>query len=134
MNEFVPYITWDESEKSEIHSLEELDKLLDSLHKHASKTANIFSVEFFNSENTGLLITIGANESHVEYYTKNGRPPIVSCKEDNDNPELHLFLHHGEPSSVNKTSCVSIKDARNAIREYYQKRIAQRTSIGCNNG
>lgn len=119
MNRFTPNLHWNYDSKMEIHSLAELDGVLDHI---ASEIGNGmgFSVEFSMNENTCLLITLGADKSHVEYFQKDGRPPVIPACGDVSEAGSLTFLHRGEPSSVLLKSCVPVERARQAMRDYYQ--------------
>jgi len=111
---FTPYLLWHNG-KQEVNSLVELDTLLDEL----AKTSQDFSVELCANNLTALSITVGSNESHVEFYSETEHPPVSICKGEQGTDERYFFLHQGEPSSVWKRDCVSIELARAAMREYF---------------
>jgi hypothetical protein len=117
MKNLTPYMIW-EDRKKEIISFSDLEILLDILTQKALATSP-FSVELFMDDETGFLMTVGANESHVEFYSKTEHPPVVACQGDFDSDELFDFLRQGEPSSVSKRSCVSREKAETAIRSYF---------------
>jgi hypothetical protein len=114
MTLFTPYLLWHNG-KQEVNSLAELDALLDAL----ATTSQDFSVELCVNNLTALSITVGSNESHVEFYSEIEHPPVSICKGNRNADGRYLFLHQGEPSSVWKRDCVPIEMARAAMREYF---------------
>src|SRR5688572_4288072 len=115
------YALWDQNETAEITSVHMVDELLDQLTLRAKKDRMPFTVQIILNDDSALLITVGSDLSHLEFYSTSQHPPVVpSNNQWNENiDEILIFYHGGEPSSVNKKSCIPIVAARQAVRQYY---------------
>lgn len=100
-----------------------LDELLDRLALKAYENKMPFTVQICLNDESGLLITVGNDISHMEFYSNSNRPPVVvSIGNWNETQldEVFVALHGGEPSTVQKKSCVPIEYARDAVRQYLE--------------
>jgi hypothetical protein len=114
------YILWDRNERTEFSSLEELEKLIDQLSAKAQETNVPLGVQVCVYENTGLLITVGREESHLEFYSASDRPRGVGSLGPWDNDELIEGNFMGERSEMARRYWVPMADAREALRRYFQ--------------
>src|SRR5688572_32723407 len=107
-------------ETIEITSSNMLEELLDRLTILAKDDDMRFTAQIILNDDSGILITVGSEISHLEFYSASQRPPIVpsigqwNIGED----EIVIALHGGVPSTVQKNSCVPIEHARDAVRQY----------------
>jgi len=109
-------------ETREIASAGMLEELLDELTLQAKEADMPFSVQIELDDDSAILITVGSEISHMEFYSASHRPPIVASisAESTDENEIITFLHGGIPSTVSRISCVPIADARAAVRQYFE--------------
>ena len=113
------HLSWHENEFVEVHSVDELDQLIDQLTMQA-KQRMPFSIELSVNNATSLLIVVGREESHMEFYSGQSRPPIVGCVGPWNDDEFIVFSHRGHYSEIDKRYCVPVMDARKALRQYFQ--------------
>ena len=114
-----PHLVWHENEHAEVHSVDELDLLIDQLTIQAQQTMP-FSIELSVNNETGLLVVVGCEESHMEFYSAQSKPPILGCVGPWDDDELIVFSQRGHYSEMYKRYCVPITEARKALRQYFQ--------------
>jgi hypothetical protein len=114
-----PYILWDRDRRAEFRSLQELEQLIEQLTMQAEQDATPLGIQIKLNPETGLLITVGREESHVEFYSTTARPLVVACRGPWDSDELIEANFMGEPSTIEKRYCVPIADAREAVRRCY---------------
>ena len=109
-------------ETREITSAGRLEELLDELTLQAKQANMPFSVQIELEDDSAILITVGSEISHLEFYSASHRPPVVVSISpvSTDEEEIITFLHGGIPSTVSRTSCVPIPAARAAIQEYFE--------------
>jgi hypothetical protein len=113
---FIPYLQW--HERAEVHSLQQLDLLVDHLTTEANADAP-FTVDLHANPRTGLLIVLGREESHVEFYSADSRPPIVTCRGSWEDDELIVFYYRGHHSELPKRAWIPIEDDRETLRRYF---------------
>jgi hypothetical protein len=114
------YILWDLNKRDEFSSLQELEQLIEQVTTQAKQTSMPIGVQIQFSPETGLLITVGREESHVEFSTANQRPLVAVCRGPWDSDETIEIDFMAEPSTIEKRYCVPILDAREAVRQCYQ--------------
>lgn len=114
----VPYITWDEVNRVEVTLLDELDQWLDRL-MALGEQSYPFSVELQVNDSTGIVLTVGRPESHLEFYDHHARPPAVGCHGPWEDDELIVFFHHGHYSELPRRFFVPVEEARAAVRSYF---------------
>jgi len=117
MNIFTPYLAWGES-MLEIHSPEELDQVINQLIEQGQKKMPL-SVQLVANEESALLITVGSQESHVEFYSITEPVLVVGCKGPWDDNSLVAFTHGGEYSEIERRYCVPFASAREALNQYF---------------
>jgi hypothetical protein len=117
-----PYALWHQDETTEIRSSQMLEELIDELTMQAQKDKMPFSVQIIMNDDSALLITVGSEISHLEFYSASHGPPVVISVGNWDGTENEAFfaLHGGEPSTVSKKSCIPIGSARDAVRQYFE--------------
>ena len=79
MSTMTPYLLWDENMRVAIHSLQELDQVIDQLVIQAQQKQPLSAQLAVNAERC-LLITIGCEESHLEFYSKNAPTLASGCR------------------------------------------------------
>ncbi len=115
-------LSWYGHDPVEIKSIHELEKWLDRLSQEG-ESSSAFTVSILAEEDkTCLALTVGRNESHIEYYDANSRPPADGCRGPWDSSEIISFLHDGELCEMEKRYFVPIKEARESARIYYLTR------------
>lgn len=119
MMENAPYLIWSVNKRAEVHSLEELDKIIDKLSNEAKRKMP-FTVQLCFSERNGLLITLGLNVSHLEFFSESGTPIGVYSFSPWDKKDLITVLHGDEPVELERKYFVPIDEARKALRFYFK--------------
>lgn len=114
-----PCLTWDENEQCIVHSVSELDQMIEKLTAKAKEENMPFTVELQVDPETALVIVVGREESHVAFYSTASRPPIVTSIGPWDEDEQIVFTHRGHWSSMDKRFWVPIAEAREAMRSYF---------------
>ena len=110
-------LTWDDDDHASVKSVEELDELLD--HLPFTVRADLpFTVECQVNDETCLMITLGGNESHVEFYSMTERPPIAVCLGPWNDGTFVPFYRRWRYSEVERQFFVPLADAREALRRY----------------
>lgn len=114
-----PYLVWDEDNRAEIDSVEELDRLVDRLTAEALEAVP-FTVTLQVDDDTSMFIVVGRDESHMEFYSTACDPHLWSCRGPWDDDEHIEFLYRGHDSGIPKRYCVPIADARKALRQFFR--------------
>jgi hypothetical protein len=115
-------VSWYGHEPVEIETISELDKCLDFLSEEA-RASMPFSVAIsIDEEESSLMLTLGRQESHMEYYSAQETPMISGCRGPWDSDELIRFFLNGEYSEVKKRFFVPIEIARESARIYFLTR------------
>lgn len=117
-----PHALWYQDKTIEITSSQMLEELLDQLTTQAEKAKMPFTIQICLHNDSALLITVGSEISHLEFYSEAQRPPVVISIGKWDENENGSFTanHGGEPSTINKKSCIPIHAARNAVQQYFR--------------
>lgn len=118
VKKMTPRLEWNEDQQVEVHSLDELEHLIDELSRQAQGELP-FSVELYGNVDTCLSIAVGGEISHMEFYSAKSRPLVVGCRGPWNEDELVVFLHRGHYSEIPKKFCVSMANAREALRRYF---------------
>jgi len=113
-----PYLIWDEDNRAEVRSVEELDLLVDRLTVEARESVP-FAVELHVGERTSMFIVVGWKESHMEFYSPAYRPYLWSCRDLWDDDEHVEFFYRGHHSGVPRRYTVPADEAREAMRRFF---------------
>ena len=114
-----PQLFWEEANRTEVRSVEELDRLVDQLTVEARADMPL-TVELHVGDETAMSIVVGREESHVEFHSAATHPPIVACHGPWNDDELIEFSHRGQYSELPRRYFVPIADAREALRRYFR--------------
>jgi hypothetical protein len=112
-------LIWGEAESSPVASANELDDLLDDLTEQAW-IQGLFTVQLVMNNGTALLIVVGGQMSHVEFYWRTGKPLAVGSRGPWDDDELIALTHCGQYSELPRRFWVPTEDAREAMRQYFR--------------
>ncbi len=112
-------LSWGKNEKMIISSISQLNGQIDLLLSGISKSILPIAIELSKNGEMSLLITIGAEQSHVEFFDKNGSPLVVGCLGPVDSSELIEYSFFDEPTEMEIRYCVPISSALEAIREFF---------------
>lgn len=115
----MPYLLWHEDNRSEIDSVEELDRALDRLTAEAREDLP-FAVQVCLDDRTAMLIVVGRDVSHVEFTSPTSRPLVVVCEGPWDDDELIELTHGGVWSELPRRYWVPISEAREAVRAFFR--------------
>lgn len=114
------YIVWDENSQADIHSVEELNQLLDQLADQAKEDMPL-SVELYMHEKMSMYIVVGSDLSPVCFLSTVNQPHIVSSRSQYaDNDGYFEFNHRGHHSAVHRKFTVPIDDARRALFYFFE--------------
>lgn len=119
MTEFEPYIVWGEGKTEKVPTLRDLDRLVGQLIQLEGSKPPI-GVQIIRNDRSGLLITLGHEFSHVEFFSSETHPQVVGCRGPWNDSTLIGFTFGGEYTEMEKRFFVSAEDARDAMHEYYQ--------------
>ena len=114
-----PYLLWDRDERANFESLNELEGLIDELSAKALKENVPLGVQVCVNSTSGLLVTVGKEESHMEFYSETDRPRGVGSHGPWDDDTLIEGNFMGERSEMARRYWVPIADAREALRRYF---------------
>jgi hypothetical protein len=119
MTVFIPYFMWDGDRRIEVRSLEELDQAVAEVLTQANHEGLPIAVQVAVNEETELLVTIGGEESHMEFYSAMGTPIAVGCRGPWESDEMIKFTHSGIPSEMKRRYFVPKLEALQALHEYF---------------
>ena len=118
----IPYLIWDEDNRVEIRSVEELEQLLDLLTVEAREDIPL-SVELHVEEGISMYIVVGGEASPIAFYSATSRPPVIGgLGQYNNTDETIEYNHRGHYSVIRKQYAVPIVAAREAFRQFFQTR------------
>lgn len=116
--DFAPFLIWN-NHQVDVHSLDELDTLIDEL-SEKGRREKPFPVQLCLGENSGMLMTVGSDISHLEIIIETDLlEGLVSLGPWNED-ELIIFFHGDEPVEMEKKYFVPFDDAKAALRSYYK--------------
>lgn len=115
-----PYLSWNRKGYAEFRTLQELEQLIEQLTVQAYEQNQLIGVEVCVDDDSCLLITVGREETHMEFYSTAGKPLVVVCRGPWDNDELITYNHGGQWSEMEKRYCVPSMEARVALRIYFE--------------
>ena len=116
MKAFVPYLLWND-QQIEINSLQELERIINIL--IAENQEIPVAIQLVVNEKTGMLITVGSENSHTEFYSEDSRPPVSISHGGNEGEDLVYFFHGGVLSSAPRKTCIPFILAMEALQKYY---------------
>jgi hypothetical protein len=114
-----PYLLWGDKQRAEFDSLVQLEELIDQLTLKAAANKLPIAVQVCLNAETGLLITVGSEVSHVEFASPSGHPRGVGSRGPWDDDELIEADFMGQISELPRRYWVPIADAREALRRFY---------------
>jgi hypothetical protein len=115
---YLARLEWDENQQADVHSLDELERLIDELSLQAQGELP-FSVELYGNVDTCLSILVGGEVSHLEFFSAKSRPPVVVSSGPWSDDEFVVCTHRGHYSEMPKKYCIPVADAREALRRYF---------------
>ncbi len=110
-------VVWHDGEQADVASEQALNVLLVRLQAEAEETM-AFSIQVSVNTTTTLLVTLGGAESHMEFYDRDSRPPVIGCCGERDSDELITFLHSGQHTEMERRYCVIAEQALQALYLY----------------
>lgn len=111
-------VQWDENDAVDVHTIEELDQLLDRLHQSAA--APVLATVEFPQSGDSLTIGLGHAQSVLNFIDGSGDPPYWSSVGKLTADGAVDFLYMGEPTEIPLRRLIGIELARDAIREFAQ--------------
>jgi hypothetical protein len=111
-------LSWDNKEVV-VNSVEEMDKLLDDLTGQAKETLP-FTVTLAYKDGSLLSIGVGRDETSLSYMDATFDPPYFASLGDKNRQEPIEFIFGGEMTELEPTSAIPVKDAREAMRDFYK--------------
>lgn len=114
-----PYLLWGDDERAEFDSLPQLEELIDQLTSKAAAQKTSLAVQVCINAETGLLISVGSEASHMEFTSPTGRPRGVASRGPWDDDRLVEMDFMGQISELPRRYWVPIADAREALRRFY---------------
>ena len=118
MVDFTSYMVWDSNARLALDSIENMENKIRDISDMA-KGGMPVSVQVKVNPHTSLLITVGKEVSHLEFYSEEANPLVIGCLGPWDSDELIEFSHMGEFTEMEKRFFVPISDAQVALREYF---------------
>lgn len=119
MTVFTPYFIWDGDKRVEVRSLNELDQAVAEVLTQANQEGIPIAIQVAVNKETELLVTIGGQESHMEFYSATGTPIAIGCRGPWESDEMIKFTHSGVPSEMKRRYFVPNLEALQALREYF---------------
>lgn len=113
------HLIWNASKRTEVRTISELDRIVDQLIKEAEESHS-FTVELSVNNKTSMVIVLGREVSHAEFYDSTSRPPVFSSRGLSDDDEPIVFFHHGHYSEVPRKYWIPSEDAREGLRCYFR--------------
>jgi Immunity protein Imm1 len=112
-------LTWDQNEVA-VHSLQELDALVDRLTEEAERDTP-FMVTLAREDGATLSIGLGRRESTASYVSGSLDPPYYASRGGSDDEgEPIEFAFSGEITEFPPWSGVPAEAARKALRHFYE--------------
>lgn len=115
----MPYLLWGDNKRAEFRSLAQLEELIGQLSFDAATCGMPLGVQVCLNAETALLITVGSEESHLEFYSAAGHPRGVGSRGPWDDDKLIEADFMGQTSELPRRYWVPITDAREALRRFY---------------
>jgi hypothetical protein len=106
-------------EPVEITTIDELERWLDVLSEEARVSMNFGVRIAIMEDESSLMLTVGGEESHMEYYAGKEKPMVRGCNGPWDSDELISFFLNGAYSEVKKRYFVPMEIARESARIYF---------------
>jgi hypothetical protein len=112
-------IKWDASPETTVHTIEDLDRVLDRLHQECTAAPVLATVELPSCGNS-LSIGLGRAESVLNFVSGSGTPPYWSSVGEHEKDEAVSFNFMGELSEIPLRHLIPMGVARQAVREFVQ--------------
>lgn len=112
-------IKWDASPETTVHTIEDLDHVLDRLHQYCTAAPVLATVELPSSGDS-LSIGLGRAESVLNFVSGSGDPPYWSSVGEHEKDEAVSFIFMGELSEIPLRHLIPMAVARQAVREFVQ--------------
>lgn len=113
-------LSWEGSEgETVIHSVEQLDELLNYLTQEAKKDLP-FTAVLAQKDGSALSIGLGRDESALNYVAASLDPPYFTSLGDKNRKEPIKFVFGGEMTELEPTSAIPTEDAREALRHFFK--------------
>jgi hypothetical protein len=111
-------VKWAESAEQSVHSLEELDSLLDSLHAAFTTTSpRLVIVE--SPDGSSIAIGLGQETSVLNFVAASGDPPYLSSVGSMTQEGTISYEFMGELTEGPARNGIPVTLARKAIRQYF---------------
>jgi hypothetical protein len=112
-------IKWDASPETTVHTIEDLDQLLDRLQQDCT-TAPVLATVKLPSSGDSLSIGLGRAESVLNFVSGSGDPPYWSSVGEHEEDEAVGFNFMGELSEIPLRHLIPLDLARQAVRDFVQ--------------
>jgi hypothetical protein len=121
---FTPYFCWDANNQKQFGSLEELEREIDKIEEQSRLDKIPIGVEVSATPDTALMITLGSDASHLEFYGANQSPLLSSSIGPWDDDTLIEGMYLGDViTQMEKRYCVPLHEARAALRMYVTTKV-----------
>lgn len=112
-------IRWDSSHETTVHTIEDLDLVLDQLQKGSTAAPILATVELPSSGDS-LSIGLGREESVLNFVSGSGDPPYWSSVGKYEEEDAVIFNIMGEFSEIPLRHLIPMDAARQVVRDFAQ--------------
>jgi hypothetical protein len=113
-------LVWDENYRADVHSVDELNRLLEKLTVQAEHDMPL-SVELYSGNKTSMYIVVGSDISPVAHFLASGHPPVSSsCGQYSGHDGFFEYNHRGHHTVIHKKFTVPIGEAIKALIYFFQ--------------
>lgn len=110
-------VTWNEHEKKELATVEDVDRLLEALHaRYRGDDPQLVTVELDGGDS--LAIGVGQDRSVLNYVSGSKDPPYFTSTGELDLDEPIAFMFNGSLSEFPMRNSVPMQAAREAVKEF----------------
>ena len=112
-------IKWDASPETTVHTIEDIDRLLDR-HQQDCTAAPVLATVELPSSGDSLSIGLGRAESVLNFVSGSGDPPYWSSVGEREEDEAVSFNFMGEHSEIPLRHLIPMGVARQSLRYFAQ--------------
>jgi Immunity protein Imm1 len=112
-------VGWEQNEVV-VHSVDELDEILDRLTAEANAALPLVAV-LGREDGSTLSIGLGCPYSVLDFVDGSLDPPYIISRGDSERQEPVKFLYSGEMTEFPPWSAIPVEAAREAMRYFFEK-------------
>ncbi|KAB8140647.1 hypothetical protein F8S13_23130 [Chloroflexia bacterium SDU3-3] len=115
-----PFVMWDEDNKVEVKSVEDIKILMDQIFNISQGELPI-SIEMYLDEQKSMYIVIGSNRSPVGFICNADNPLMLGAYSSHlEGAGYFTFNHRGHYSVVQMEYTIPVDDAKMALLHFFE--------------